>query len=143
MAMSPRLDQARNHHSQPGHTQNPTNPKQSKDAGNNIDKASAKSKFQQMLEDRVDLILSQSHGDASLLQGPYHSLIPQEEVPYWSRPHMKRTPGERSGGDYTQPVLLTGAVCLQPHCTLGSCPSATQGVAEKDLGGILQGPWIG
>ena len=31
-----------------------------------IAKASAKSKFQQMLEDRIDLLLSQSHGDASL-----------------------------------------------------------------------------
>ena len=45
-----------------------------------IAKASAKSKFQQMLEDRIDLLLSQSHGDASLLQGPYLSQFIVKEL---------------------------------------------------------------
>ena len=50
-----------------------------------IAKASAKSKFQQMLEDRIDLLLSQSHGDASLLQGPYLSQFIVKELFYLFR----------------------------------------------------------
>ena len=50
-----------------------------------IAKASAKSKFQQMLEDRIELLLSQSHGDASLLQGPYLSQFIVKELFYLFR----------------------------------------------------------
>ena len=38
-----------------------------------------------MLEDRIDLLLSQSHGDASLLQGPYLSQFIVKELFYLFR----------------------------------------------------------
>ena len=41
--------------------------------------------FQQILEDLIDLLLSQSHGDVSLLQGPYLSQFIVKELFYLFR----------------------------------------------------------